>query len=296
MFIAELLKPFLFEDDAYDWLSSNQAAVTRLNNAAVRHGDKEKTGAEWVEIFKKFDPSYIPPEQGQPRIPPGKYLNFLINMYAKKPNPNQANYTPEFKLEDHEAIRKALNLYHRHFEKKEIKEKISDPGFNIAKLKDVVKPFDKEYQYQQSLSGPNWQVVIINRQGIEDINRFPEGELKTWYNSLAEKDPQNGFLAAQKLAQGTDWCTKGQAQFESYTRDGRKLYVLLAGSRKWQLHMETDQFMDEKDNDIKNNQADIRLLSNIPQYTRFLDTLIKQYYGKWFNKFRGKGRQPTPAV
>jgi hypothetical protein len=46
--------------------------------------------------------------------------------------------------------------------------------------------------------------------------------------------------------------------------------------RKWQLHYESNQFMDERDQEI--SQADIKLLSKIPEYTEFLNTLIKKHY------------------
>ena len=50
-------------------------------------------------------------------------------------------------------------------------------------------------------------------------------------------------------------------------------------ARKFQLHMEDNSFMNERDLAI--GKPDISALSKIPEYTQFLNFLIKKYYGKY---------------
>lgn len=50
---------------------------------------------------------------------------------------------------------------------------------------------------------------------------------------------------------------------------------------KYQLHYERNQFMDRGDNPV--NQQDINFLSGFEEYTRFLNMLIKEHYGKYFS-------------
>jgi hypothetical protein len=86
------------------------------------------------------------------------------------------------------------------------------------------------------------------------------------------------------------WCTgvmghneKGQekTQFDTYHGEGKgKIYIIFTTingePRRFQLHMEKDQFMHEGNNAV--NKEDIAELSKIPQYTEFLNFLIKKYY------------------
>jgi hypothetical protein len=85
---------------------------------------------------------------------------------------------------------------------------------------------------------------------------------------------------------GTKWCTAGKKnnQFKNYAAKG-DLYIIMANlggkARKFQLQMEDDSFMNERDLAI--SKPDISALSKIPEYTQFLNFLIKKYYGKYLN-------------
>ena len=90
--------------------------------------------------------------------------------------------------------------------------------------------------------------------------------------------------ASQLYGAGTKWCTAAEkdCMFDSYSSKG-PLYIIIAGpgdnAKKYQLHYETDSFMNERDTPIK--AADIKYLSGFPQYTDFLNMLIKKHYSKF---------------
>jgi hypothetical protein len=72
-----------------------------------------------------------------------------------------------------------------------------------------------------------------------------------------------------------------RTQFDTYHGEGKgKIYIIftkLKGmKRRFQLHMEKDQFMQEDNTAIP--KEDIAELSKIPEYTEFLNFLIKKYY------------------
>jgi hypothetical protein len=66
-----------------------------------------------------------------------------------------------------------------------------------------------------------------------------------------------------------------------------------ANERKWQIHYESGQFMDERNQPI--NQTDIALLSKIPAYTDFLNCLIVKYYGKYLPPEETEGKCKYPV-
>jgi hypothetical protein len=90
--------------------------------------------------------------------------------------------------------------------------------------------------------------------------------------------------AACYYGKGTKWCTAGDEnnQFDNYANQG-PLYVILVNDngkqRKFQMHVESSQFMDERDQQVK--QSDINLLSRFPGYLRFLNMLIEKNYTKF---------------
>jgi hypothetical protein len=67
--------------------------------------------------------------------------------------------------------------------------------------------------------------------------------------------------------------------FDQYN-EGGKLYIIIAKQggkdRKFQLHVEHDQFMDERDQAV--SKADIKFLSSFDEYTKFLNMMIKKHY------------------
>ena len=91
--------------------------------------------------------------------------------------------------------------------------------------------------------------------------------------------------AARLYGSGTKWCTAARNNniFDSYNNRGR-LYIILAGDRKFQLHYQSDQFMDERDVAVTIN--DKKYLSSFDGWRVFLDILIEYHYGCYFGDCR----------
>lgn len=123
-----------------------------------------------------------------------------------------------------------------------------------------------------------------NEQQKEDVK--VEGDYEVIINSgpndLLVISPTDE-TAACSLGKGTQWCTaaKNNNMFNHYSKEG-KLYVLKYRNRKWQLHFESGQFMDEKDKAI--SKSDIELLSKLSNYTKFLNMLIEKHYSFLFDE------------
>ena len=118
--------------------------------------------------------------------------------------------------------------------------------------------------------------VVSNKQQVRDTKmngavKVAEGDGLTIVKLLTHE-------AACFYGRGTKWCTTGEdgSTFKDYSARG-PLYVLMTDNgRKFQLHFDSDQFMDERDNPL--NKKDIAMLSAKPTYTNFLNALIQKYY------------------
>jgi hypothetical protein len=102
--------------------------------------------------------------------------------------------------------------------------------------------------------------------------------------------------AACYYGKGTKWCTAADNDnmFDHYNNQG-KLYVIMAGTgeniKKFQLHFESEQFMNDKDAEI--TKAQIKYLSGFPKYKEFLEMLIEEHYGdalKAYDKLKAEGK------
>ena len=87
-----------------------------------------------------------------------------------------------------------------------------------------------------------------------------------------------------KLHGKTEWCTQNTDNFKDYSSQG-PLYVIAVKKgntvKKYQFHVPTEQYKDKDDQDL--STQDIALLSSIPEYTKFLNYLIKKHYGKYLD-------------
>jgi hypothetical protein len=131
---------------------------------------------------------------------------------------------------------------------------------------------------------------------IEKFEDTPDAELQTNAAKKAEvKKGSEVFFDAPGLkviipkteeaaclyGAGTKWCTaaKDNNQFKHYDDQGPLMIILATigdKQRKFQLHYETDAFMDERDQAI--GAKDKAALSKIPAYGEFLNKLIKKHY------------------
>lgn len=97
--------------------------------------------------------------------------------------------------------------------------------------------------------------------------------------------------ASQFYGSGTSWCTaytkaEMPCQFNKYHAQG-ELYIIWArddsgspkaknGGRKYQIHMENNEFKNSLNNDV--DKEDIHWLSQLPHYKELLEYLINKYY------------------
>ena len=65
-------------------------------------------------------------------------------------------------------------------------------------------------------------------------------------------------------------------------RTSRGILCMAFDERKYQMHYESDQFHDERNEDVEPN--DIAQLSKHPGWAKFLNMQIKQHYGQYFKE------------
>jgi hypothetical protein len=160
-----------------------------------------------------------------------EYTVFLAKMYA------QGGWGA--KIEDLESkVKPALEKFHL----LKLKKKIPSPRNDIMRYADLA----------------DFVAVMDEYEDPEEKKQADKGTAKTVFENdsvrIVVPEDQN---AACYYGQGTRWCTaatKGSNYFGHYSKDG-PLYILLPKQpqhegEKYQLHFESDQFMDENDNDV----------------------------------------------
>ena len=195
--------------------------------------------------------------------------NILSSFENNDPTPNN-QYTPwiarEYvkgnirRLEDLSRIKSALETYHKYKNTRQFKELFKyNVGFNdigklsadqiegIAEKLDQLEPQQSEKDKGESVevyNGPDARVIV------------PEDRKAACY-----------------YGQGTRWCTastKGDNYFDHYHGQG-SLYIILPKKpayegEKYQLHVYSEQFMDEGDNP----ESLSVLLQKFPGFTKWL--------------------------
>jgi hypothetical protein len=159
------------------------------------------------------------------------YLQWIINIYLSD---------IRFMLEDCYKVRNALELFDKN--KAYLPANQRDINkFQIVDLYYVVEPFE-----QQEIVSNN-EAERRKRQSF-----FDQGQAELVYQSdnVTIITP-NTREAAQYFGRGTKWCTSARDHnyFDQYASEG-PLYILLP--MKWQFHFETESFMDERDEPLKN--------------------------------------------
>lgn len=211
--------------------------------------NKPKTAEEAIRELAKISPTNI---------------MWLSRMYAAK----------QFKLEDASRVKKTIETFDKVKKKLDVKDLNAYKTLNA--LYDAIEP----------------------HEGAEEevSKKQADKQIKTQETEVFLKEPDLLVLipkseaAACKYGAGTKWCTAADENnmFSHYDAQG-KLYIIIAPTlpkkkvgdneyeRKFQLHYQTDSFMDERDQPV--GTADISALSKLPGYTKFLNKLIKLHYG-----------------
>ena len=168
-----------------------------------------------------------------PTSPKHKYLQWLISAFIKE----------EFTQEDLAQVKGDLVTFAELARRKIIKG-VDLGRVTYKELKEINDEHgDKTSKRQESKA--------------EDERMLAEDHAEVLFDD--KKDVKiiklNDKEAACHFGKGTRWCTaatEGGNMFDHYSDSG-PLYVLISRKlrRKWQLHVETQQLMDEKDNEVK---------------------------------------------
>lgn len=188
------------------------------------------------------------------RFVPRKALQWVINQYKRG----------EVKIEDAQDIGQTLTKFQQvrpHLQKKDLNQ---------------YKSLDELYDAIESLSS---EQNVSNRQKAKDAKH--EGAKKLIDSPNFKVLIMNTPEAACYYAKGTKWCTSDADTFKHYQEQG-PLYVIMAGDRKFQMHVESEQAMNERDRPM--TKDDIKFLSQYEEYTQFLNYLIDKHYGKYLNE------------
>jgi len=211
--------------------------------------------------------------EGDPTEPKFSYLDTILRWYVngEGANPN---------LDDMPSVKENLQLFMRYSNAPDSAEFPKSqrnlqmyPTF--AKFKDLMDPLKQKSTAKQQQSTSERDYVKNNSEVIL-------GTPGSDFYVLSPKTTE----ASQILGANTVWCTaytKSPCRFDEYNQSG-KLYIIFAKiggrNRRYQVHMEREEFADEKNNTI--NKQQIAELSRFPQYKEFLNMLIEKYYGPYF--------------
>jgi hypothetical protein len=225
-----------------DEFLAKQFGPKLVDQAKKDHAFKgEPTPEEVVNALKKADPT------------DGKHLQFVIRMFLKG----------QFKLEDVNRIRGELEKFEK------FRSKLQNKDLNSYKTLNDLYDALEQFEEKDALSGK--QLAKLKKSDAEKVIDTP--------GFIAIKPHSED--AAKFYGAGTKWCTAGENDnmFQHYYDQGH-IYILIAKingkDRKFQLHYESGQFMDERDQEV--SKKDISELSKLDGYTKFLNLMIKKHY------------------
>lgn len=258
--LAGINESYQIDEAREDEAAKNAEAI--LTAYSNDHSTNKPESSDALEIVK-----HISSLLG---LPANKNIVRVMQWYAKG----------EFYLNDLHDLKTRLDA----FEKPAVK----------AALKNAQKP-DSILQY------PDYRGFIeavdpIIEQGVKS-GKEQKKEVKADVEKLIDSADFKVFIplteqASQLYGRGTSWCTAytdKPNKFAEYNAQGR-IYVILIhtneangpkvynGFRKYQLHMENNEFKDALNEDV--SREDIAYLSKIPEYKKFLEYLIQKYYAK----------------
>jgi hypothetical protein len=179
--------------------------------------------------------------------------------------------------------------------------------YDVGKKRRIIRPEHKDINKFKTYQ--EFEDVMFNNYPPDSFEKEEEQE-----NSIAKKVFEDNDVlvvipkneaAACKYGKNTKWCTaatQGQNYFEQYNKKG-PLYILIPKKpkykgEKYQLHFETNSFMNEKD-------SPINLKSLLTQRFPSLDDFFKEYTKPKIKKdkeyigyyeYRVPHREDGPAV
>jgi hypothetical protein len=239
MKLFELIPDLLTEDinSKAEYLAKQLG--DKLVDAYKKDESKEATAKEVMNQLKKADPSKQ-----------GLAMTFIANMYVKN----------QFKIEDIPRVKKDLDTFFKF--RKEIENKDLNSYKKMDDLYDVTEKFQEKNPEMTKAA----QEKVI-KSGVKKL--IDTKDFKALIPTTKE--------AACLYGANTKWCTAAEDNnmFDHYNDQGN-LVIIIAGGKKFQLHFESDSFMNDRDQPL--SKADIDYLSKYPEYKELLDMLIKKHY------------------
>lgn len=209
-------------------------------------------------------------------MPANKSIVRVMQWYANQ----------QFKLADLEQLKERLVA----FEKPVVKNALVAAGKSNSVMNYPVYNGDDGFAaavdavVAQDLKSGKQQKAEAKLEGAEYYNGFNTGAFRV----ILPKTEK----ASQLYGGGTSWCTAytdKPCKFNEYIAQG-KIYIIFTpatgpndkfargGYRKYQIHMENNEFKDSFNENL--TQEHIHYLSGIPEYRKFLEALIHDYYEK----------------
>jgi HEAT repeat protein len=144
----------------------------------------------------------------------------------------------EFRQEDHPRIREALSTFDRPAVKAALKASKKPTDINqyksLSDLEDAVEP------HKEAISGKQ-EEKKIKSEGADLIHN--DKDLGVTVHHIKTEEASCSYGA------GTRWCTAGEKKndFHRLNKQG-PIHIIQHQGRKYQFHIESNQFMDEKNN------------------------------------------------
>ena len=209
---------------------------TKLVETNMKDSARHSNPKSIVERIAAIDPS-----------PNKRFLVWLCNLYVNN----------MFRLEDAARIQSVLSNFMKYNNRLPSRDIMVYKS--IANLEDAVEPFIGKPVSVRA------ETAEIKNNGV---NKVVDNDRIKIYQILTQD-------AAKFYGAGTRWCTAADSHnaFDTY-KNG--LFIIMIGKRKWQLHIESEQFMDERDETI--NDADLALICQNDEYTDFINTELLKVY------------------
>lgn len=241
---------------------ADRAADVDSTVASNNQEDPESHPAESVlRAIADFDPTEY-----------SKYLNWIVDRYIDG----------DFSVEDREAVFQTLSGFQQYQNRLEIKDinqykRLSDIRRAVQPLRQADAPTSARQERKRNKEADY-------REG--DIETIIDGS--RYRVHVPKSQAAMNYLAWLNIDKDSiEWCTttgRGE-QFDSYSKDGTLYQISVdlfkENPRKFLLHYESGQFMNEQDDPIES--SDIDFLSGFPEHKQFLDMLIKKHYGKYLD-------------
>lgn len=195
---------------------------------------------EFMQIIQA-DPTYNPQKQSKM----GKYGKWLLNQYQQK----------NLKLEDLYKAKEYLTYFVKYYNI--LPEKDINKYPNIVELYKTIKDYIGKDNIATSKS--------------DEVRRIKQDAKKVYEDAEWLVIIPLTKEASCYYGKNTEWCTAAETShnyFDQYNNQG-PLYINInkTNNKKYQFHFETDSFMDENDEPIKNPIAEtIGFNENIKQW------------------------------